>query len=93
LADALAKKLTDEGKLVEAGWSGYRYLVMSQTAPQIQVDECRMAFFAGAQHLLGSIMQFLDPGTEPTEKDLERMNQIDSELRAFLAVFKAKHGI
>lgn len=93
LVDELTKKLIDEGKLIEAGWTSYDKLVLSSDAPQIQRDECRIAFFAGAQHLLGSIMGMLDPGTEPTQKDLERMTQIDSELRAFLAVFEAKHGI
>ena len=93
LADSLAKRLTHEGKLIEAGWIGYDKLVLSPNAPQIQRDECRMAFFAGAQHLFGSIMSILEPDAEPTPADLERMSQIDAELRGFLAVFKAKHGI
>ncbi len=93
LVDELSKKLVDSGELIEAGWIGYRHLVMSENAPQIQIDECRMAFFAGAQHLFASIMSILEPGSEPTEKDLDRMTQIDSELKSFLAVFRAKHGV
>jgi hypothetical protein len=93
LADDLAKKLTDEGKLIEAGWVSYDRLVLSPEAPQIQRDECRLAFFAGAQHLFGSMMGILDPGAEPTAKDLDRMSQIDAELRAFIAIFLAKHGL
>lgn len=93
LADALVEKLTDEGKIIEAGWASYQYLVLSQDAPQIQKDECRLAFFSGAQHLFGSIMQMLDPGSEPTARDLNRMTQISSELEAFITVFAAKHGI
>jgi hypothetical protein len=93
LADDLAKKLTDEGKLIEAGWVTYDRLVLSPEAPQIQRDECRMAFFAGAQHLFGSILGILEPGADPTAKDLERMSQIDVELRTFIAIFSAKHGL
>ena len=93
LADALARKLTDEGKLIEAGWATYQHLVLSPNAPQIQIDECRLAFFGGAQHLFGSIMGLLEPGTEATEKDLERLTQIQSELQAFIVIFSAKHGL
>lgn len=93
LADRLAKHLTDEGKLIEAGWTQYDKLVLSPNAPQIQRDECRLAFFAGAQHLFGSILGILDPGSEPTDKDLERMSQIHAELQAFIVVFSAKHGV
>jgi hypothetical protein len=93
LVDALTKRLVDEGKLVEAGWVAYEKLVMHPDAPQLQRDECRIAFFAGAQHLFSSVLSFLDPGTEPTLKDLKRMSQLDTELRTFLVLFKAKHGL
>jgi hypothetical protein len=93
LADSLARRLIDEGKLIEAGWIGYEKLVMNPAAPQIQRDECRIAFFAGAQHLFGSIMQMLEPDAEPTPSDLARMNSIHAELKAFITVFSAKHGI
>lgn len=94
LAAQLARDLTDDGKLIEAGWMTYRYLVMQAAAPQIQIDECRMAFFAGAQHLFGSILALVsEGGRDATPKDLERMSQIDAELKAFVAVFSAKHGL
>jgi hypothetical protein len=93
LADSLAKRLTHEGKLIEAGWIGYDKLVLSPDASQLQRDECRLAFFAGAQHLFGSIMQILEPDAEPTPADLERMSQIHAELEGFLVMFKAKHGL
>jgi hypothetical protein len=93
LADSLAKRLTHEGKLIEAGWIGYNHLALSKDAPQIQRDECRMAFFAGAQHLFGSMLGILEEDRDPTPADLERMSQINAELEAFLVTFKAKHGI
>lgn len=53
----------------------------------------RKAFFAGAQHLYASIMSFLEPGQEPTEKDEKRMEAIDKELRDYYEQFKKEHGL
>jgi len=52
-------------------------------APQIQIDECRWAFFAGAQHLFASIISIMDADAEPTANDLRRMDQIHAELQKF----------
>jgi hypothetical protein len=41
------------------------------------------AFYAGAQHLWGSLMSGLDDDREPTEQDERRMALIDAELEAF----------
>lgn len=91
IATELSKKLADEGKLIEAGWAGYRMMVLPPNAPQIQIDECRMAFMAGSQHLFSSIMTVLDSGDEePTEADLRKMDLIDKELRAFAREIEMK---
>lgn len=87
------RALTDTCQLIEAGWRSYELIVMNENAPDIQRKETRMAFFAGAQHLFGSIMVILEPGTEPTEKDLARVNQINTELRNFVVAFKLAHDI
>jgi hypothetical protein len=83
IVDEVSKKLTDEGKLIEAGFYTYRRFVMSAYASAIQVDECRWAYFAGAQHLFASIMAIMDPDAEPTDNDLRRMNMIHTELQKF----------
>ncbi|MCR4297542.1 MAG: hypothetical protein NUV75_02130 [Gallionella sp.] len=93
MLEKLSRDLTDQGKLIEAGWIGLRIAVVPPEAPQVQLDEMRTAFFAGAQHLFASIMSILDPGVEPTDKDIERMTMIDAELRAFVEAFKKKHGL
>lgn len=54
--ERLTKELIDQGKLVEAGWIGMRIACDLEDAPAIQLKEMRMAFFAGAQHLMGSMM-------------------------------------
>jgi len=51
----------------------------------------RNAFFAGAQHLFSSIMTILEPDAEPTEKDMQRMDLIDKELRAFINDFTLRN--
>lgn len=81
--DAVIRKLVDDGKVIEAGWMSMR-ITLLRDASQIQIDEMRKAFFAGAQHLFASIMGMLEPGAEPTAKDLERMTQIASELDRFV---------
>jgi hypothetical protein len=93
LTDVVTKELADRGLLMEAGWVSYERLVLSPEAPQIQRDECRIAFFSGAMHLFSSVMSFLDPGHDPTENDMKRMSQLNAELERFLVIFKAKHGL
>lgn len=81
----LTKLLTDSGKLIEAGWVVYKHKLIPASASAVQIEETRRGFFAGAQHLFASIMTVLEPGSEPTEKDLQRMDHIDAELRKYAA--------
>src|ERR1035437_989059 len=90
LADGLSKRLVDEGKLVEAGWACFRGYVVQPAAAAVQIDEMRLSFFAGAQHLFASINSFLDEGEEPTDADLRRMTLISDELAAFADVLAAR---
>lgn len=89
--ERLSRELTDKGKMIEAGWLGLRIACELEDAPAVQLQEMRNAFFAGAQHLFSSIMTILDPEAEPTEKDLERMDLIDRELRAFINDFMVRN--
>jgi hypothetical protein len=83
LAVEVTKRLADAGKVIEGGWCGLAIILELPNPPSIQREEMRKAFFAGAQHLFSAIMSVLDPGTEPTEKDLARMDKIHNELEAF----------
>jgi hypothetical protein len=83
LAEELTKIATDKGKLLEVGWIAMLLHVIPKDAPDAQVSEMRKAFFMGAEHLFQSIMSILDPGAEPTEKDLDRMSLIHAELEQF----------
>lgn len=85
--EKLSKALTDQGLLIEAGFVAMRHLAMRKDASELQVQEMRRAFFAGAQHLFASIMTVLDEGEddEPTDADMRRMDQIAAELERFRA--------
>lgn len=84
--DDLTKQLVDKGLLIEAGFASMIVAAYGdpKDMPADQLRELRQAFFAGAQHLYGSMMSFLDPGEDPTTADLSRMEQIDTELQTFI---------
>jgi len=86
--EKLTAELVDEGKLIEAGWLALQISAIPAIAPKVQIDEMRMAFFAGAQHLFSSILTILEPGSEPTDADLKRMSLISDELDEFVKQFK-----
>lgn len=94
-ADAAAGHFIDRGKIIEIGFYSMIHATYDEwkTMSPEQLRQLRMAFFGGAQHLLGSIMGTLDPGTEPTERDLMRMTLIQHELDAFIEEFKQHHKI
>lgn len=95
IADAIAGHYIDRGKIIEMGFA--EMIRQSypdwRDMPHQQLDDLRCAFFGGAQHLLGSIMGTLDPGSEPTERDMRRMALIQHELEAFIADYKQRHGL
>jgi hypothetical protein len=91
--ERVSRELTDQGKLIEAGWIGLRIAAVPLDASAVQLEEMRNAFFAGAQHLLDSIMVILDPGSKPTEKDIERFSLIARELKDFMADFTKRHNL
>lgn len=83
LHDDAVKTLADSGKLVEAGFMSLRLSVIPEDAPLLQVAEMRLAFMAGAQHMLASIITILAPGKDPTAKDLQRMQLLYDEMGAW----------
>ena len=88
VVNQIQKKWADEGKLIEGGWRSLEIVAIPKEASDVQKLEMRKAYFAGAQHLWASILAFLDPGKEPTEKDMERMILIHDELVAFYKSLK-----
>lgn len=89
--ERVERELIAQGRIIEAGWQGLRLMAVPPGAPEIQLREMRKAFFAGAQHLFSTIMRTLDPGDEPTEADMRRLDNIQAELDAFIKDFEAQH--
>jgi hypothetical protein len=90
--EQLIKRLADEGRLIEAGRVALRIAVMPPNVSAAQLDDMRMAYMAGAQHLFSSMVSMLDPGTEETDADLSRMDLINKELEAFAEEMRLKIG-
>jgi len=91
--DRITKDLIDRGKLMEAGWVALRFMSIPLDAPPVQLDDMRNAFYAGAQHLFGSIMGVLSEDEEPSAADLRRMEMITNELNEFIRDYKLRHGM
>lgn len=88
IADNLVRELSDRGQIVEGGWRAYELMTGLNNASDIQRSECRKAFFFGAQHLFATLLGVLEPGAEPTEADMERMDKLDAELKRFMETMK-----
>ena len=85
----VTRGLAGEGKLIAAGWYGFATHAMQHDVSDAQRHDMCVAFFAGADHLFCSIMSMLDPGSEETAGDLQRMEAIHDELQQFRDLLKA----
>lgn len=74
---------TTSRAIIEDGWNSYLNHVVPKDAPPIQVKETKQAFYSGASVLFYKILNILDPGEEPTEKDLMVMDDIKAEIDRF----------
>jgi hypothetical protein len=90
IANLVTREAIDREEIIEIGWLALKRLAIPADATQVQIDEMRMAFFAGATHLFASIMTVLDPGSEETEDDMRRMDAIQNELKKFEDNFKLR---
>lgn len=90
IAHNLFRELCDRGQIVEGGWRAYELLTGLSNAGKIQRDECRKAWFFGADHVFSSMLTMIDAGEEPTQNDLERMDKLDTELKNFKDQFGLK---
>lgn len=70
-------------KKLKRGWDRYLIEVIPPTAGEVQKEESRRAFYAGAVHLFATVMEMMTPGKECTEEDVKNMNSIHDELVDF----------
>ncbi len=70
-------------RLAEA-WESYQTRILPTEAPPVQIQECRRAFYAGAAALFETLMAGLEPGTDPTPRDLTLVDGLADELRTMV---------
>ena len=63
------------------GWMTYINGVLPADAPQVQIDECRLAFFAGAAHVYGMLISIEEHGSEAD--GIAQLQQLGQDLKAF----------
>lgn len=92
LASNLVKGLFETGKPVEAGWQIYRlfFLKLPFHEPSYDLQE---AFFVGAEYTFNSMISALDPGEEPTEDDMRRMELLKAEIDQISSTLQLKYEI
>jgi hypothetical protein len=66
----------------------YQAAVIPANAPEVQRQECRRAFFAGAKALMHEIVNGLSDEEQTTDQDLDLMAGLERELDAFADMTK-----
>jgi hypothetical protein len=69
-------------------WRDFEARALPANVGEVQRIEMRRAFYAGAQALLGTLVNLFDSDREPTENDLKAMDAIKAELDQFAADVK-----
>ena len=75
--------------LMAEEWDKYARGVLPLNAPLVQKQETRRAFYAGAHSILFRVIDAFAPETEPTDADLQIMENLHQELLDFAAAVKA----
>lgn len=69
--------------LISNAWATFEESVIPAGAPELQKRDLKRAFYGGAGALLKDLMRVLDEGAEPTDEDLEVMDDVVKELFQF----------
>ena len=80
--DRLLREQTDQTNVLETLWLLFAHHVKIPPGG-VQWIESRRCFFAGALTLFSCLIRILEPGAEPTEADLRRMDRITGELARY----------
>jgi len=70
-------------KMMHDMWKDYSDAVIHKNAPEAQIAEVKLAFYAGAWSYICCVYS-LDPGDEPTVSDLHYMNTVADEIQTYL---------
>lgn len=69
--------------LVAKEWARYAEAVLPTGVGEVQQQETKRAFYGGALALFSGILSRLTPGSEPMQEDLDFMQSIEDEFKAW----------
>jgi len=72
-------------------WASYQAEVVPADAPEVQREECKRAFYAGAQAMYVAVLA----ASEPDDEDVceARLAALQREMEDFLRLFKKREGV
>lgn len=80
-----------DGKLIETGFQDLLAMAYSKDLPEPQITQMRNLFFAGAKFLFSSLISMMSEGSEPTQKDMDKIELVQAELDEFIANFELQN--
>ena len=75
-------------QLMAEQWDSFSRAIFDERHGTEQRREMRRAFYAGAESILFRVIQSFAPESEPTEADLQIMEDLDRELKEFAKAVK-----
>lgn len=78
----------DQARHIEAGWRSYATEVLPPDASNVQREECRRAFFAGALTAFAAYVEIGDESITEAE-GLARLDALADEFSAYQAALQA----
>jgi len=75
-------------QLMAEQWDEFARAVLPSGVSQVQRQEMRRAFYAGAESILFRVITAFAPESEPTDADLQIMDDLDQELKDFTKAVK-----
>lgn len=76
-------------QLMAEEWDKFAHTVINPNAHPTQKQEMRRAFYAGAQSILFRVIQSFAPETDPTDADVQIMEDLHQELQDFAKLVQA----
>lgn len=72
-------------RFIEKSWQQYRSRVIPLDATRLEVQTARDSFYTGVMTLYRGLMLGFDWGTEPTDNDIQMMDDVHDEMRKYKA--------
>ena len=78
-----SESVSGELGMIASEFEIFRQAVISPNAPKVQIDEMRMAFFAGASACFYKLLTGLEDGDDATDSDFSLLNKLQDEMKNF----------